>query len=173
MPTEITAGVTLEILITLTAYPASGWTLTASLRGPQSIDLVATADGDTHVIGASAAATAAWAPGAYWFTLRATDGTDVIEVEAGELTVKADLTQISGEYDGRGHVQKVLAAIEAVIEGRATIDQQSYQINNRQLSRTPIADLLMLRSKYRDEARRQAAATKGQSLLGRRVLVRF
>jgi hypothetical protein len=42
--------------------------------------------------------------------------------------------QVDG-YDGRDHVRRVLDAIEAVIENRATIDQQHYQINNRSLTR--------------------------------------
>lgn len=174
-PAEIVAGVTLEIPVTLTAYPASAWTLTVALRGMHShaIDLTATADGDTYVIGATAAETAEYHTGLYWYTMRVTDGTDVIEVDSGESTVTADLATVTGSYDGRSHVQRVLDAIEAVIEGRATIDQQSYSIGNRTLARTPIGDLLSLRTKYRDELRREQAAAKGQSLLGRRVLTRF
>jgi hypothetical protein len=61
----------------------------------------------------------------------------------------------------------------AVIEGRATRDQERYRINNRELQRTPISDLIRLRDRYREEARRERAAAKGQSLLGRRVLTRF
>lgn len=174
LPTEITAGVTLDIPITLTAYPAGGgWSLALVLRGPQSIDLTALANGDTHVVHVAAAATADWAAGDYWYTIRVTDGTDVFEVDSGRVKIVGDLTAESDGYDGRSHVDKVLSAIEAVIEGRATRDQESYKINNRELQRTPISDLLKLRDQYRDEARRMRAAAKGQSLLGRRVLVRF
>lgn len=174
LPNEITAGVTLEIPITLTAYPAGeGWTLKLALRGPDAIDVTATADGDTHVLGASAATTSAWSPGDYWFVLRVTDGTDIFEIENNRIEIAADLTLAAAGYDGREHVDKVLEAIEAVIEGRASKDQDRYKINNRELQRTPVTDLLMLRDKYREEARRQRAAKKGQSLLGRRVLTRF
>jgi hypothetical protein len=173
LPTEIAAGVTLEIPITLTAYPASGWGMTLVLRGPQAIDLAGTADGDTHVLAADAATTAAWNAGAYWFSLRVTDGTDVVEVDAGELRITPDLASEAAGYDGRSHAQRVLTAIEAVIEGRATRDQERYRINNRELQRTPISDLIRLRDRYREEARRERAAAKGQSLLGRRVLTRF
>ena len=170
---RIQAGVTLDHRVTLTAYPAPDWTVTLILRGPMGIDLVATGDGASHRFAASAETTAAWLPGRYWFTLRATRGAEVVAIEDGDLTITPDLAAQAGPFDGRSHAERVLAAIEAVIEGRATIDQQSYQINNRQLSRTPIPDLLLLRTKYRDEVRREQMAARGQSLLGRNVKARL
>lgn len=173
LPEQITAGVTLDFAVTLIAYPAPDWSLQILLRGPQAIDLTAVADDTQHRFTVAAAITATWAPGEYWFSLRAGQGSEVQLVDEGQLTIRPDLAQIADNYDGRSHVERVLTAIEAVIEGRATIDQQSYQINNRSLSRTPIADLLMLRTKYREDLRRQSMAAKGQSLLGRKVNVRF
>lgn len=173
LPDQITAGVTLDFAVTLTAYPASDWSLELILRGPQAINLTSTADDTQHRFTVAASVTAAYDPGEYWFSLRALQGADVHLVDEGQLTIAADLAQIAGTYDGRSHVERVLTAIEAVIEGRATIDQQSYQINNRSLQRTPMADLLLLRTKYRDELRRATMAAKGQSLLGRKISVRF
>lgn len=174
IPSQITAGVTLNHKIAHAAYPADdSWTLTLYLRGPATIDLVSSADGQAHVLGATAETTGAWMAGQYWATLRASDGEIVAEVESGQLTVAADLAQVNGLYDGRTHAQRVLTAIEAVIEGRATKDQERYKINNRELQRTPLADLMALRDKYREEARNQKAAARGQSLLGRTVSVRL
>lgn len=174
LPDEITAGVTLDHNITLTAYPATDWSLSVILRGPQAIDIAATAGGDTHVLSVDAATTSSWPPGAYQFSMRVTDGTDTFEVDSGRVRIVADLSQVTGEYDPRGHVDRVLEAIEAVIEGRATKDQRRYRINNRELERTPIGELLMLRDKYKTEARRlRANDNNGQSLLGRPVRVRF
>ncbi len=170
---RLTAGVTFDHTVTLTAYPAPSWTLTLILRGPQAIDLIATADGASHRFQVDAATTADWLAGRYWFTLRATRGAEVVQVDEGDLRIVPDLAALTDTFDGRTHAERVLEAIEAVIEGRATIDQQSYQINNRQLSRTPIPDLLMLRGKYREEVRQQQQAARGQSLLGRQVKVRF
>lgn len=170
---RIAAGVTFDHTVTLTAYPAPDWTLALILRGPSAIDLTATADGASHRFQASAATTAEWLAGRYWFALRATRGAEVAQVDEGDLRIVPDFAALTDPYDGRTHAERVLAAIEAVIEGRATIDQQSYQINNRQLSRTPIPDLLMLREKYREEVRQQQQAARGQSLLGRQVKVRF
>lgn len=173
LPESITAGLTLEIPVSLTAYPAPDWVLSVILRGPQAIDLTAAADGIQHLLAESAATTATWPAGDYWFSVRVTDGSQVHQVEEGTLTIKPDLAAQLGSYDGRGHVERVLAAIEAVIEGRASKDQHRYKINNRELERTPIGDLLRLRDRYRDELRRLRAAEKGQTLLGRQVKVRF
>lgn len=173
LPEHITAGVTLDFAVTLTAYPAPDWSLQLLLRGPQAIDLTAVADDTQHRFTVAASITADYVAGDYWFSLRASQGSEVELVDEGQIRIRPDLAQISEAYDGRSHVEKVLTAIEAVIEGRASIDQQSYQINNRSLSRTPIADLLMMRTKYRDELRRAKMAEKGQSLLGRKVNVRF
>lgn len=173
LPDEITAGVTLDHAVTLIAYPAPEWGLKLIMRGHHPIDLIATPDDTQHRLAASAAVTATWEPGVYWFSLRATRGAEVVEVDEGQIRVRANLAAINNNYDGRSHVERVLASIEAVIEGRATKDQERYTINNRELWRTPIADLLLLRTKYRDELRRLQAAARGQSLLGRQVKVRF
>lgn len=174
LPSKIQAGVTFALTLTLTTYPPDDWTLTLIMRGPQAIDLTSTADGGSHLITADAETTAEWAPGRYWCSLRATDGTEVVELSTGDVEVLRDLAQVTGAFDGRGHVRKVLDAIEAVIEGRASLDQQSYKIGDRELVRMSVAELLKFRDRYRAElAREEAAARSGQSLLGRRVAVRF
>lgn len=174
IPAKIPAGVTVEIPVTLTAYPAPAWQLALALRGPGVIDLQSAPDGATHIFSETATVTADWVPGAYWWQLRATDGTDVVEVGTGQTTIAADLSKITEPHDGRSHAEKVLSAIEAVIEGRASVDQQAYTIQGRSLQRTPLADLLTLRAKYRAEVRaEQQAARRGQSLIGRAIKVRF
>jgi protein subunit release factor B len=174
IPSTITAGTSVDLSFALTAYPPSGgWSLVLYLRGPDAIDLASAPDGDLHRITAAATTSAAWSSGTYWASLRAEDGADVIEVEAGQIEIAPDLAQEAQDYDGRDHVEKVLAAIEAVIECRASKDQERYRINNRELQRTPLDQLMQLRDRYRAEARRARAARKGQSLLGRPVRVRF
>ncbi|MGE4169136.1 MAG: hypothetical protein AB7F28_00255 [Candidatus Margulisiibacteriota bacterium] len=118
--------------------------------------------------------TGEWSQGKYWYALRVEKDGTIFQIQDGTVRIEADLASITAPFDGRDHVRKVLDAIEAVIEGRATIDQESYTINNRQLRRTPIADLLKLRDRYKEELRRQESAKKsGGSLLGRPVYVRF
>lgn len=172
IPSQISAGLTFEAVLSVPEYPAPGWTLSLALRGPASIDVDGAAEGAEHRLAADAATTAGWVPGAYWYQLRATDGTDVQLVEEGQVRILEDLAAAAAGFDGRSHAERVLEAIEAVIEGRASIDQQSYRINNRELTRTPIRDLMQLRSRYRAEVRAQRMAQRGRGA-ARRHLVRF
>lgn len=144
--------------------------MSAVLRGAGSINLTAQAEGAAHRFLAQATETADWASGDYWYSIRATDGTDVIEVESGQITIKPDLASITEPHDGRNHVQRMLDAIEAVLEKRATIDQERYRINNRELYRTPIGELLKLRDRYRAELARMR---RGAGLFDQTVRVRF
>ncbi|MTH79413.1 hypothetical protein [Paracoccus aestuariivivens] len=138
------------------------------------IDLQSEPQGAMHRLQASAPITAEWLPGRYVWALRALRGSDVIEYQTGDLLIGADIASLTSGFDGRSHARRVLEAVEAVLENRASIDQERYSINNRELWRTPVADLLMLRSRYRDEVRREEQAVNGgQSLLGRQVKVRF
>lgn len=173
IPDSFTAGTTLAITVALTAYPPPEWSAVLIIRGAQSIDLDSQPEEKLHAFSASAETTAAWAAGAYWYSLRVTNGTEVHEIETGTLNIAPDMADLPEGYDGRGHAVKVLEAIEAVIEGRASKDQDSYRINNRELRRTPISQLLKLRDVYRNEVRRARAARRGRDTLGRQVLARF
>jgi hypothetical protein len=172
-PTSITAGLSLKREIVTDKFPAPEWELSAILRGPSSIDLRATASGTAHLFAETAATTGGWAPGLYAVSIRATSGADIHELEAGQATIAADLVSVGSEHDARGHAQRTLDAIEAVIEGRASKDQQSYQINGRSLVRTTIADLLMLRDRYKKEVAELNSGGRHKKLMRRQVKVRF
>ncbi|BAO20603.1 hypothetical protein [Pseudomonas phage PPpW-3] len=172
-PDKISAGLTLDRLLTFTAYPAQTWTVTVLLRGKSAYDLETTAEGNQHRLRAEAAETAAWQAGDYWYSIRATDGDDVVEIEQGPVRVLPDMAAAGDGFDGRSQAQIALEAINAVLAKRATMDQERYRINNRELYRTPIADLLMLRSRYAQEVARENAARCGKSLWGQTVRVRL
>ena len=63
----------------------------------------------------------------------------------------------------KSHVQKTLEALEALIEGKATKDQQSYSINGRTITKMPITDLLKWRDKYKAEFRKEQLAAEGKA----------
>ena len=170
--TEIGAGLTFRAVIELPLFPAPEWELSLFLRGKGAIDLVSSASGEDHLFEASAAVTAAWAPGRYSYVIRASDGADVHSVESGEVVIAPDLAAEDENFDGRDHIRKVLDAIESVIEGRASIDQQSYTINNRSLQRTPLSELIKLRYRYQAELSAQKARRKGRAF-GRPIKVRL
>lgn len=172
-PDKIGAGLTFNVLLTLTAYPAPDWAVAVLLRGPSVIDLAATAEGTQHRIQADAATTAGWAPGVYWYSMRATRDDEVVEIEQGQVTIVPDMASASAGFDGRSQAQIALEAIDAVLAKRATLDQERYRINNRELYRTPIADLIKLRSYYAAQVRNEQAASCGKNLFGATVRVRL
>lgn len=172
-PDEIGAGLTFDLLLTLTAYPAPDWAVTAHLRGPSAINLTSDAEGSQHRFRATAANTSGWAAGSYWYTLRATDGADVVEVESGQVQIIPDLASQPSTYDGRTQAQTALDAINAVLANRATLDQERYRINNRELYRTSIPDLLKLRAFYAEQVKREKSAACGKNPFGAVVRVRL
>lgn len=172
-PTEASAGLNFRAALDLPGYPAQAWTVQAVIRGPAVIDLTAAGSGTVHTFDVPAATTASWKPGIYWYSLRAGNATDVFELATGQLHVRADLSQAAAGYDGRSPNEVALAAINAVLSRRATMDQERYTINNRELWRTPIPDLLKLKAHYTVLVRRERARAAGRSGLGRTVPVRF
>ena len=164
IPSKITAGVSFSARVNLDDYPAGVWALALMLRGPSVIDVAATVDGNDHVF--TVDDTTEWEAGDYAYTIRATLGAKVAEVESGRVRILADLADAEAGFDGRSHARICLDAIEAVIAKRATLDQERYRINNRELYRTPIGELLKLRNTYREEVRREDLKARGGSRFG-------
>lgn len=55
------------------------------------------------------------------------------------------------------HAEKMLEAIEAVLEGRITDDHKSIKINNREITKHSFDELAKLRNYYRAEIARAKA----------------
>lgn len=172
-PQKLQAGLSFRAEVNAADYPAPDWTVAAILRGPSSIDIAAAGDGASHVFSVPAAQTADYPAGQYAVSIRAGDGVDVFEIEAGTVEILADVAAMPDGHDPRNHAERTLAAIEAVIEGRASKDQQSYTINGRTLVRTSIAELLQLRDTYRAEVATQKSGGRHRRLVRRQVKVRM
>ncbi len=169
IPHTFTAGITTRFLVEHADYRDARWHLTLHLRGPESRDLMAIFDGEAHRFAVAFSSTAQWQAGEYAYTLRATDGEDTREIETGRLRVLPDLASLPPGSDTRSEVRIALDAIEAVLGRRATLDQERYRINNRELYRTSISDLLRLRAFYVELLAREEAAAAGRPLFGRQV----
>jgi hypothetical protein len=179
---QLIAGDTLDFVDTVAAYPASDlWTLkyrlvpqfTSPAQSP--ITLTASAEGDDYRVQAMAATTALWAAGFYSWARWVEKGAMRIGLGSGRLQVNADPATAVAGLDTRTHARKVLDAIEAVLENRATKDQEEYSIEGRSLKRTPLADLIALRSQYSIEVQREERAARAAAGLGtgRTIGVRF
>ena len=151
-PLELTQGDTVQWQKTFTDYPASEWTVSYNIRGASSLDVTAAqaSNGTSHSVTLSSTQTADLKEGNYWWQAVAVhNGTSERRtISTGDFVVKPDLATLPEGYDGRSHVKKTLDALEAVIEKRATTDQQSYSISGRSLSRMDIEELLTWRGKY-------------------------
>lgn len=146
-PKTIAAGVTFSASIELPAQ-AAGWEAILYLRGPAAIDIEASVAGAVASFEVAAGDTASWTPGEYAWTIRTTNGGDVAEVARGRVTILADLAALPAGAETRSENRIALDAIKAVLAKRASLDQERYRINNRELYRTPIKDLLALKAHY-------------------------
>lgn len=147
-PDSITKGDSVIWRKSLADYPATSWTLTYYIRGAAALDITATADGSAYVISISAAQTDTLSAGDYWWQAVATSGAQQVTVASGVITVRPSLSDLAAGYDGRSHVKKVLDALEATLEDKATLDQLSYSIQGRSLSKMSPEDLYRWRDKY-------------------------
>lgn len=149
-----------------TDYPAPTWTLTYYFKNATaSFSFAAVANGVFFRVARTAAQTTPFAAGKYDWVAIVSDGTNKWEVDRGRLNVLSDYVALTFS-DNRTHARKVLEAIEAVIEGRASKDQEEYSIGDRSLKRTPIPELLKLRQTYRSEAAAEEALERIANGLG-------
>lgn len=166
LPDALRAGDTWSWAAYFDAHPASdGWALGYTLLNSLTRHTAtAVADGDGFIATVTAAESATYAPGNYSWVARVVKGAEVHTVATGTVRVLPDLTNAT---DLRSHAQKTLDAIEAVIEKRASRDQQAYSINGRSLTRMTLAELIRLRDMYRREVQRDAGDSRGRRLLVR------
>lgn len=156
-------------------YPASTWTLTYTfINADSKFQITAASDGDDFSVSVAASTTATRRAGTYTWVAKVSAAGEVYTIDSGTLEVLPDIATVN-TYDGRSHAKKVLEAIEAVLEGRASTDQQEFTVAGTTLRRTPVEDLLRLRGLYRREvANEQAAENLANGTgIGRVIGVRF
>ena len=75
----------------------------------------------------------------------------------------------------KDHLVKVLAALEALLEGKASSDVSSYSIAGRALTKLSISELLVWRDKYKAELTQLERAERLAAGLGHTgtIQVRF
>jgi len=177
-PGKIAAGDSLDWNRSLPDYPASdGWTLHYALFNATAVySITSAADGDNHAVSVDSATTATWASGRYDWTayVTHTDGRKR-SLFAGTIIITPDLT--AGPYDGRSHARKMLDAIEAALEGRATADEMDLikgQFGERAIERKS-AELIVARDRYRREVKSEetAAALERGERPQNKIKIRF
>lgn len=171
-PSELEAGMTIGWPESLTDYPSGTWSLFYTLQNrANGYRFQATNEADeTFTVAVDRATSADWAPGEYTLTGYVESATERHVVHRSRVRVLANIT--TGDPLGLSamtHAERVLEAVEAAIEGRATADQMSVAIGGRSLQRHTIAELLGLRAKYRNEV----AVERGERPAVQNVALRF
>jgi hypothetical protein len=138
-------------------YPIGSYALTYEFHedsgggGTHKFTLTATEANDTYYIEAASSSTTGYAVGDYIWEAYITKTADSnrVMVDSGRTTITQNLADTNADL--RSHAKKVLDAIEAVIENRASMDQSSMSIAGRSLSRMSIDELMTFRDRYKAE----------------------
>lgn len=183
-PTSFTAGDSVCWEVNLPDYSAdAGWSVSYVLRGATKQTIPAAVGvGNTFTVTIPAATSLLYPAGDYWFFGFATNsGTgERVQFYNATCTVLEDPATGTSAYDGRTHCQKVLDAIEATLEGRASRQELSYMVSgggvSKQLQLCSIEELRVVRSFYQQErsreinAERVAAGKKPKNVIYSRLL---
>ena len=165
VPTSLTVGNTWAWTHTVDGYPASNWPAAVYYFAHQgdTFEVAATVLDDNYVVAQTPTQTRDRAPGDYAWYLLVTNGTDRFSAAQGLVTLLPDPAAWT-EHDPRTHNQKMLAAIEAMLEQRATaqqLDVVSYSVGNRSLSRSNLIELRDYYAKLVAQEQNAAAIAAG------------
>jgi hypothetical protein len=174
IPKKITAGESVSWSVTLGDYPASsGWVVTYTLvKSDARIQIVSTASGDAHLVEIPFATTAAYDAGKYHYQTHVSNGVERYQVGEGVIEVLPDFATQETGYDGRSHVKKVLDALEAVIENRASKTQMVQEVAGVQIQHMTTDQIIKLRDQYYSKYMRECAAS-GRAKTRRTIKPRF
>ena len=159
-PATIVAGETVKWRKSLPNYPPATWTLTYEFRGVGTFTITTTTDGSYHLANVDEAVSGLYVAGRYTWDSFVSDGSDRFRVGHGEAIVQADLADAVAGYDGRTFARRMLDAIEATIQGRATKETDEIWIGDRKLKRMKPADLEQWRALYKNEVRKEQQADR-------------
>lgn len=167
VPASFIAGETLKWQKTFADYPASEWELTYQFRSANggefgTFNATATANGDTFEITVDSADTENLLSGTFYFRAFVEKDGEKYAVDQGEIKCAAKFDDESA-FDGRSQAKRILDAIDALIEGTASLNQKRYQINNRELERYDLSELIALRTHYANLVAREQQAERLKS----------
>lgn len=120
--------------------PEDGWTIQYVLAGAAGPITISTSQvsGSTVEASKAAADTAAIAAGTYRWACKASKAAEVYTLDRGVVEVLPDL---SGETAEKTFAERMLAAIRATLEGRATSDEEEIEIMGRSLRHISFREL--------------------------------
>jgi hypothetical protein len=161
-----------------TDYPTASYALSYEFNlvdgsTAANFTLTATESNDEYLIEVSNTTT--YTSGEYNWVAYITRSSDSARIKLSEGFTEIQENYATTTSSVRSHAKKVLDAIEAVIENRATMDQSSMSIAGRSLSRLTIDELLQFRDRYKAEYLKEVkkARIKNKKDSGNTIKVRF
>lgn len=161
-----------------TDYPTASYSLSYEFNlvdgsTAANFTLTATESNDEYIIEVSN--TTSYTSGEYNWVSYITRSSDSARIKLSEGFTEIQENYATTTSSVRSHAKKVLDAIEAVIENRATMDQSSMSIAGRSLSRLTIDELLQFRDRYKAEYLKEVkkARIKNKKDSGNTIKVRF
>lgn len=156
-PNKILAGDTLSFVNTISEYSDDdGYTANFVLNSASvEYSFAASGVGTEFTFAQTAAQTALWVAGKYTYLIYSAKAAERFTIERGEIDIKADIVGAGG-VDVRTHAQKVLDAICAVLEKRASSDQRDFQLaGGVSISKLDHGDLLSFKRQYENIRRKE------------------
>lgn len=158
-PAALIAGDTVTIDRVYGDVPTgAGWTVTLTLVSLDGSTVTATAteQGAAFRFALTAATSANLDTGAHTFAVTAAQSGARYTIERGTITVDGDPTSgTTGSTSALAHVERVIAACEARLEGKVTDDVQMYQLpDGITVSKLSLREVRELLAQYRVRKRR-------------------
>lgn len=167
MPERMIAGDTLKVDFAGLAndYPVAAGNAVAVLFVPiagGTPESIAASDGsDQWSLIVPAATSDGWVPGLYRWAVRVTNGGEKVTANSGTIYVDPDPADTS--VDARSHARKVLDALDATIEGRASqTDLETTFDDGRAIKRLSHKELVDMRKIYAGKVSAEERSAKGQ-----------
>lgn len=178
IPLQIIAGTTVKFTKSFDDFPTSeSWALNYSFVSNVGtpVDVTATAPNSLYLVTIPAANTASMNAGLWQYQAYVTKAGERFAVDSGTVTVVRDFDAQTAASDNRSHAEKMLALIEAQLEGRAPDGIESHSIGGTPINLIPLERLKVLRDQYWGEVLRQRKADAIARGLGnpRNIYVRF
>lgn len=150
------------------------YTLRAS--GLPAINIVSSASGSDHLVNVAPATSVLWTPATYsWQSYVTHSDGRRFTVSTGTMVVRPDFAT-AATVDGRSFARRMLAAIEATLEGNASKEESTLSLpDGRQVGYVSKTELIKWLSFFQQQVASEEAADNIKKGLGTgsRVLVRF
>lgn len=155
-PTAIFSGTETEFEFSDSDYPVATYAVTYRLRNLTAGDAkdYTAAESGTSTYTITIPTSDTLTAGDYNWQLEADDGVEKFVLASGIVPITASLHEATTS-DPRTHAKKVLDAIEATIEGKASEDQLRYRVGGMEIEKMEWPDLIKAQQYYSDKYRRE------------------